>query len=687
MLDQFKSAAENVRKSYSSYWMGHDVEDLAEQLEAGSIAYVERLRKVQRAVASFVQIVTGKDIPVVFSSGRQSYTSGAQVVLSADTNPNKIDALVGTALHEGAHCLLSNESLKFLPYMHAHFRSLIAGRAIQTDADRLGIPMGDKADIALGKSGTSVYSHVQMIMNVLEDRRIDMWMYQNAPGYRPYYDSLYDTYWHSEKIDEMLKDKRFHDRSIDAYMLFAINMTNPYYDPYAMPGLDTIRKIANLTEKGLAVRGDDDAGWGRYKQVASKGVNMDFDRLPKLFVDAVKIVEVMYKNALSIEGEAGKSQPGDMDGEGLSDLPNMDNGGGRPLTKEEREQLKDALGKLKKFLEHDTDKKRIDDTTANELDQLNKTNAKVTTVDGDFLPRNVKARVVIYRDVTKDIVTKKEFPFSYSGMIYGHREGVKNPLMENALKNGMRMGAVLAHRIRVMQDEKPLTYNRQKHGRLDKRRVANLGHGLEDVFAFTVIERKKPANLWMDIDFSGSMNGRPSEQAMTVAVAIAKAAELTRTLNTTIAVRDGNNDVRVAILYDSRKHSFKQLQSIVPYLSTAGGTPESLAFEAVKDEMLQMYKDERKYFINLSDGEPAHSFTWKGRGYSYGGQQAYDHTRRLMREFRQAGIGVLSYFISDYGAYEHEGFRQMYGNDAHFIDPSQVTQIARTLNKLLMQED
>lgn len=682
--------ANKIRQTHSAYWMGSSADELAEKVEEGSIEYLDRLRRIQRATANFVNIVTGKDIPVVYSSGQQSYTTGKQVVLSADTDPLKLDALVGTALHEAAHCLLSNRSLAFLTDMHAYFEKLVRGRPILASSYKLGLNVTKNSIGAnLGQKGEAVVDHVQMVMNVLEDRRIDLWMYKNAPGYRPYYDSLYNTYWHSDTIDKALQDPRTWDRSVESYFMFIINITNKHYNVNAMPGLAEIRKIANLTDAGVSVRGDEDEGWSLWGgALKANAPTVNFDRVPKLFADAVKIMEIVYENATKLESDFKPegNGPGDMQ---PGDLPNMDGGtGSRPATKEEIEALKKALDRQKKFLNGEVEKKELDAADAVQLDNMQQSNATITSVAGDFLPRGVKAKVIVYRNITKEIAKSAAFPFSINAgsRYYGLTSGRgTNSIMERALTDGMKMGNVLAHRIRVMQDERPLTFNRQEHGRLDKRRVSALGHGAQDVFQFTMTEKKKPANLWMDIDFSGSMGGVKAQQAMTVAVAIARAAELTRTLNCTIAIRDGDDAVRIAILYDSRKHSFNQLRSIVPYLTVAGGTPESLAFEAVKDEMLKMYGDERKYFINLSDGEPAHAFTFRGQRYDYGYAASYSHTRRLMKEFREAGIHILSYYIGTGST--HDGFRQMYGTDAVFIDPSQISGIVRTLNKLLMREE
>lgn len=692
ITQRLQDRADKIRNSHSAFWIGDNIDELLEKVEAGSIEYVERLRKVQRATGNFVKIVTGREIPVIYSSGNQSYTDGKNVVLSADIDPTKLDAMVGTALHEGTHCLLSNESLAFLPEMHKNFSTWIKGMPIEQHANRLGIAITSK-DVTptFGKHGDTVVDHVMLVMNVLEDRRIDLWMYQNAAGYRPYYEAMYNEYWHSPKIDDMLRAPEARESAVHNYILFVINMTNQHFDAQAMPGLAEIRRIADLSEKGLTARGDDDKGWKQWKYAVNGLNGADFTRFPKLFADSVRIVEIIYEMSTKVEAsvkpDKGDMQEGDGAGDGDAngnDLPNMDGGLPRRI-KISAEDMKKLLEKQRKFLNHDIDKKEVDHKTKQQLDQMDATNATVVEVEGEFLPRGAKAKVIVYRDVNRDTVCKDGFPFRYAGSYRAGNE--RNPEMESALREGKRMGAVLAHRIRVMQDERPLVFNRQEHGKLDKRRVAQIGAGAVDVFAFTVIERKKPANLWLDVDFSGSMYGEKASNAMAVAVAIAYAAEKTRTLNVTIAVRDGGNDcARVAILYDSRKTQFARFADLLPYVSPMGGTPESLAFEAIKDEMMKMYKDERKFFINLSDGEPGHAFIYKGKSYSYGGEGAYKHTRQLMNDFRVAGIKVMSYFIGA-SNYEHAAFKKMYGQDARFIDPKSVGQIVATVNKLLMSDD
>ena len=60
----------------------------------------------------------------------------------------------------------------------------------------------------------------------------------------------------------------------------------------------------------------------------------------------------------------------------------------------------------------------------------------------------------------------------------------------------------------------------------------------------------------------------------------------------------------------------------------------------------------------------------------------------MVRLIREVCINVMSYFMSDcssyYGAYGKTAFSIMYGQDAEFVNVQNVTQVLKTLNKLLL---
>ncbi len=69
--------------------------------ETNTVDYT-KLAATQRAIANFVNIVTGKQIPVKFQ-GNASYTDGQTVTIGTKLDGVNFDPAVGLALHEGSH--------------------------------------------------------------------------------------------------------------------------------------------------------------------------------------------------------------------------------------------------------------------------------------------------------------------------------------------------------------------------------------------------------------------------------------------------------------------------------------------------------------------------------------------------------------------------------------------------------
>ena len=93
----------------SSFWFddSNDIDILTgEKIQLGK-DYI-KLAATKRAIANFVQIVTGKNIPVKFNKKGDSYTDGKTVTISANLKTKDFDPAVGIALHEGSHILITD---------------------------------------------------------------------------------------------------------------------------------------------------------------------------------------------------------------------------------------------------------------------------------------------------------------------------------------------------------------------------------------------------------------------------------------------------------------------------------------------------------------------------------------------------------------------------------------------------
>jgi len=733
-------------KSHSRYWAGYwDMEDekYSKPEYKKSSEYLMRLSGIRRGIANFVKILTNSDIPVHFSSGQQSYTDGEKiVVISASNDPEKFDSMVGLALHEGSHVMLTQNWFKMIQAMGVTVdkNSILS---VNPFIPKSIYDLGDK----LKRTPKQVFNDIKLCLNFLEDRRIDAWTYEKAPGYRPYYEACYCEHFYSEFVDLALVHPAFRSPALKSYEMHLINMFSDKADPDALPGLRKIWEIVNLPHID---RYNKDTRWDAFvvKCAGVKNGTRNYaaaidndDTQPLILQDALKIVRTIYENAKLVpEPEMNQMSEDDQkDGEDFSDLPNYDMGDGegegegdecdkdgeggecqkckdgthkakdfklsnKPgkgklhtmSDKELKEFLKKAmkaLRKQKQFMQGNTSKENLDDSERSTMENLELSDADLREAGAEISPK-AKCKVIVYRNVNKEVISHDSFPFSSN---YGSVLN-KNSFSEMAVRDGFKMGAILAHRLRVMNDESTITYCRQRNGKIDKRLVAELGFQNEGIFSQTHVVKMQPVMVDLSIDASGSMNGQKWQKALTLAVALAVAADKTRTMRVRINIRasGGGGTAAVAIIYDSKKDKAIKMRELFPYLFSEGGTPEGLCFEAMRKEILEDVKQTRRFFVNLSDGEPAHAWydmdATTREGYS--GEPAARHTRHQVEDIRKLGIKVLSYFITEYkqdaqqmAKNKHSLFHTMYGKDAVYIDPESVTAIAATLNRLFLQED
>ena len=232
-----KYSASNRTNNYSSFWLDNgwdnntSIFDEDEPKKKG--VDLIALASYRRTISNFVSIVTGEsDIKVRFTSAGDSYTDGKSVTISSKLDDKLFDSTVGLALHEGSHIKLSN--FDFLKNLE---------NEIPTEYYNRGEVFGwDKFDVV---------SKVKDLLNYVEDRRIDYFVFTNSPGYKGYYHSLYDKYFHAKVIDKALKTDEYTSLDWDSYIFRIINLTNKNSNLDALPGLRDIKKLIFSNVKNL----------------------------------------------------------------------------------------------------------------------------------------------------------------------------------------------------------------------------------------------------------------------------------------------------------------------------------------------------------------------------------------------------------------------------------------------------
>jgi len=693
---------------FSSFWSDNDwntrrtevLDD--EQPVKKSIDHIQ-LASYRRAISNFVNIVTGRsDIPVKFQNRDESYTNGKTVVIGSKIDEKNFDPVVGLALHEGSHIKLSD--FDFLRNLESSITE-----EIYLDAEKIGYSRYD------------VIGHVKNLLNYVEDRRIDWYVYSSSPGYKGYYQSMYNKYFHSNIIDKGIKSNEYTDLDWDSYIFRILNLTNENRRLDVLPDLDKIYTTI--------------FGGGRVKNLESTedAFNVALEVYGYILDNVNILPEVSDENRL---------QNQEMDGnlaQALNDLDtenyHRERNGLPPLTPEEagidlpqpedflpesidqkdfptptsdvelsekqQKQLQNALNKQKKFNDgkpqktgilSKKDSKMIQTMESAGVEKVKagsdiETRGSYDYDKGEYTMIKNGCEVVYVKKLTQSMIDTNAFPYLVRSGGYYHEDSPE------WLTNGISLGTKLGRKLQVRGESRDLKWTRQDKGRIDKRLIAELGFGNERVFQTTFTEQYSDAFLHISVDASGSMSGDKWRNTMTSVVAIIKAVDMISNVDVSVSFRSthstnsrgyGGEYPLVLVGYDSRVDKFNKVKKMFPHIYPGGTTPEGLCFEALLKDMLPSINGRDSYFLNLSDGMPMFSSS----DFNYYNDEALTHTKNQVNEFRKMGIKVLSYFVGD--SYDGDrnmiDFKKMYGKDAEFINLQNVTQISKTMNSKFLEK-
>ena len=674
--------------TYSDYWLDDDYQDDIDDSSSVNFNLI-KLAVSRRAVSNFVNILTGKSVPVYFTDdGDSNCTDGKTVYLSADIlDKADFDPAVGLALHEGSHVVLSDFDL---------VKSIWT--KVPSDIYSLAQPLQISKD--------DVASLVKNCLNYVEDRYIDWYVYNNAPGYRGYYQALYEKYFDSAKIGLMLKSNLYRVPSIESYETRIINFTNENTDLESLPGLREIAKIINLS---------------------------DIQRLttPKdrLYV-AMEVAKIILTNITEYKQKDKKKSPSDSNEDGKSTEPSDESGedalGGEKIestigdntkgdvkndvgqdssvSDNKNKQIKKAIQKQKDFLNGNIKKKKVSKKDKKILDAIEQSGMTLVKSGSDYIKSDgyYSVDTILVTKLKKELIATDVFPLKY--VEYNHFNGsyssksVINPNVLKAVNAGLVMGAALGRKLQIRSEVNTTKYMRKPVGKIDRRILSELSFDNENVFHIMDVSKYKKSYIHITVDASSSMRGDKWEKTMTSVVAICKAASMIDNLRVTVSFRttfstsrshNGSNPY-VVIGYDSSVDKIGKIKSLFPYLYPNGATPEGLSFEAIMKHLPKTSIDTDYYFLNFSDGEPAMNYTTNnGVAVNYSQESAALHTKKQVAKIAHEGYAVLSYFIKSEGINNPKSidlFKKMYGKSASFINPSNLLQVAKTMNRMFLEK-
>lgn len=625
-------------KHYSDFWLGNysKTYNVLDTDKSAVRKDYMKLASSQRAISNFVNIVTGKSIPVQFKT-RDSKTDGKTITIASNLDGKNFDPVVGLALHEGSHILLSNFAL--LP-------------VIGSDARSNNMYYGNSLS----------YEHRQVIKaltNVIEDRRIDKFVMTTAPGYTPYYQAMYNEYFHSKSIDKAMLSKDYAQENWDSYMFHIINMTNKNRN---LDVLEVLREAYEIIDLANIERLETtDASW----RVATEVFNLIEGHLSRLNNNDEEDESDKDESDNNEESSDESGNSTEEDNSDASEKPE--------LTLREKRIAENAHDKQKKFLNGDIKKSSLSKKDAENVKAIQQADVTEKSVGNEFV-KDYNSTEAGYRCVVVNRVTNDLIESGIYWSILSTRR-----MYTNEVQKGLVLGQKLGRKLQVRNDDKSLKYTRLNSGRIDSRRIAAGGYGAEDIFSKLHVDRHTPVEIHISIDASGSMSGDNIRNTITSAVAIAKAASMTQNMEVIITTRGEheNGQPLLVKMYDSKRDNIKAIHKMA-CVNVYSSTPESLCFEAIMDDITSVTKGCDKYFINFSDGMPGF------RG-SYGGKFAVNHVRKMIGKMRASNIKVLSFYISAIEDQQRLNiFKKMYGKDAATVNVTQIVPLAKSINKMFI---
>jgi len=549
------------------------------------------LAQVQRGITNFVKILTGKDIPVQYATSGDSMTDGEIVYIASNLKEDTIDYTVGLALHEASHVLLTD-----FDYLNKEKGSVL--KRVH------GVPEED-------------HDNVFTLVNFVEDKRIDNFVYSTAPGYQFYYEELYRKSFYNEIIDENLQKDIFTTPTWDAYFFRIINIFNRNSDLDALPGLKEVSDL--LTFKAI-----------NKLQSTRDCVEV-----------AIKIYNIIK---LYIQKEEEK-----------------EDGDNKQLSNQEY-KTRDHVDRQKNFINSQYRKKRVHKKIQEQVNKLATSDTKLKYCE-------------INKNTSIPVIVTNEWEEYFTSVFNHHDEDVDK---------GLALGKSLLSKLKVRNTTRNDVFENQKKGKLNPRKLFQADFN-ENLFYRVEKENYKDTFIHISLDLSGSMRGNKLRKTIQTAIAIAYAACYLQNFDVEISLRgtlDGKSQQRPLLGYafNSKKHSVKYLNKFKK-LITCGMTPEGICLDEISKNLPRPSYNQEVYLLNISDGLPNIS------SMAYNFNTAINHTSKVVRKYKQNGVGVLSYYIHDtwdQTQSSEDTFKRMYGNTAKYIDLDNISLVANTINNLLL---
>lgn len=572
------------------------------------------------SVKNIVRLLVGKNIPINYcSEGKDnSYTDGKQITISSIILPESLDSTVGLALHEASHIVKTNFDI---------IRNLIK---------KIDVPK-------------KYHNHIKYIKNLhnwVEDRRIDLWAFNEAPGYKIYYRELYDRYFYNDNIIKIIEEKGdlLNLETGRNYQFFIFNSLHPYIKMDELKGLPEIKKILDIDN---------------IQQLKSTKDTLNI---------TYKIMDVILKNITSEEKNQINDQHLTTDEEILDELI------------KKILEMQESLGNdIPNDFQGEPIKIELNEHDSKVLEILIKSDTEIECVNVMPFSDNDK---LIHEVITVNKIDEETIFSGVYSIFNTNKKIVEKQIL--LVQQGLSFGKMLGKRLKSRDDDRSEKEVRLKKGKIDNNILYSAGFGSSDIFYSINKNEFDDLNIHISVDLSFSMKSNKKwDKTLICTLGIAKAVSMVTNIRLQIslryagAIQNTRDEPIVILFYDSNYDHIKKL-NLFKYVFPSGCTPEGLCYDALSKKIMKPLLNKDTIFINFSDGCPGMD--------GLSSETGVQITKKSIDNFRKNKIKILSYFISPVEVDEDSksNFITMYGKESEFINVESILQVAKTLNKKIL---
>jgi len=552
------------------------------------------LAQVQRGITNFIKILTGKDIPVQYATSGDSMTDGETVYIASNLKEDTIDYTVGLALHEASHVLLTD-----FGYLNKEKGSILKHKY-----------RVDEKDI----------ENVFTLVNFVEDKRIDNFVYSNAPGYQFYYEELYRKSFYNEIVDENLQNDVFRTPSWDAYFFRIINIFNRNSDLNALPGLQEICDL--LTFKAI-----------NKLQSTRDCVEV-----------AVKIYNII-KPYIQEEEE-------------------KENGDNKQLNNQEY-KTREHVDRQKNFIDSQYRKKRIHKKVKEQVNKLATSDTKIKYCE-------------VNQNTSIPVIVTSEWENHFTSVFNHHDEDVTKGLtLGRSLLSKLKVRNTT--RNDVFENQKKGKLNPRKLFQADFNE--NLFYRVEkENYKDTFIH----ISLDLSGSMRGGKLSKTIQTAVAIAYAACHLQNFDVEISLRGTLDKNNSKTEQTPLlgyaFNSKKHSVKHLNKLRK-ITTCGMTPEGICLDEIKKNLPRPSHHQEVYLLNISDGLP--NISSISYNFNTAINHAAKVVRKYKKD-NIGVLSYYIHDTWDQTQKAEDTFKKIYGRSAKYIDLDNISLVADTINNLLL---